>query len=147
MFDLLYNHTSDIRPQLHSTDTHDTNQVNYWSLLTFGYQSAPRYRDVHKKTSSLVGRHAPSHYADPSHRFNAALLPAWDGQIVRFVARGPYMFYRAREKRNHGLPCEVAIPRPRRPTGSKLPIASHLPPLPASAFASFRRWLATGYER
>ncbi|WP_233860275.1 Tn3 family transposase [Paraburkholderia sp. HD33-4] len=62
VFDLLYNNTSDIRPQLHSTDTHGTNQVNYWILHAFGYQFAPRYRDLHKKLGGLVGRHAPGHY-------------------------------------------------------------------------------------
>ncbi|MBB5503703.1 TnpA family transposase [Paraburkholderia sp. MM5384-R2] len=62
MFDLLYNNTSDIRPQLHSTDTHGTNQVNYWTLYAFSYQFAPRYRDFHKKLAGLVGSHAPGHY-------------------------------------------------------------------------------------
>lgn len=80
VFDLLYNNTSDIRPQLHSTDTHGTNQVNFWSLYTFGYQFAPRYRDLHKKTGSLVGRHPPKHYG------NWLIKPArkaYDDLIVR----------------------------------------------------------------
>ena len=78
VFDLLYNNTSDIRPQLHSTDTHGTNQINYWTLFTFGYQFAPRYRDFHKKLGGLVGRHAPSHYGKwlvkPSRKSNDALI-------------------------------------------------------------------------
>ncbi|KWC13351.1 transposase, partial [Burkholderia ubonensis] len=78
VFDLLYNNTSDIRPQLHSTDTHGTNQVNYWTLYTFGYQFAPRYRDLHKKLGGLVGRHAPSHYGQwlvkPSRKSNDELI-------------------------------------------------------------------------
>ena len=64
VFDQLYNNTSDIRPQVHSTDTHGTNQLNFFTLLTFEYQFAPRYRDLHKKIGSLVGRHHPSHYGN-----------------------------------------------------------------------------------
>ncbi|KQZ77684.1 transposase [Rhodanobacter sp. Root561] len=64
VFDLLYNNTSEIKPDRHSTDTHGTNQVNFWVLHTFGYCFAPRYRDLHKKMDSLVGARNPSHYGD-----------------------------------------------------------------------------------
>ena len=64
VFDLLYNNTSDIKPERHSTDTHGTNQVNFWILYAFGYSFAPRYRDLHKKIDSLVGFKTPSHYCD-----------------------------------------------------------------------------------
>ncbi|MDD5673297.1 MAG: Tn3 family transposase [Chitinivibrionales bacterium] len=62
LFDLLYNNTSNVKPQKHSTDTHGTNQVNFWILHTFGYRFAPRYRDLHKKIDSLVGFQHPSYY-------------------------------------------------------------------------------------
>ena len=64
VFDILHNNTTDIRPERHSTDTHGTNQVNYIILDVFGYEFAPRYRDLHKKMTGLVGFHQPSHYAD-----------------------------------------------------------------------------------
>ncbi|CAM5552914.1 Tn3 family transposase ISShfr9 [Rhodanobacter lindaniclasticus] len=64
VFDLLYNNTSDIKPERHSTDTHGTNQVNFWILRTFGYGFAPRYRDLHKKMQTLIAFENPSHYAD-----------------------------------------------------------------------------------
>lgn len=64
VFDLLYNNTSDIKPRRHSTDTHGTNQVNFWILRVFGYGFAPRYRDLHKKMQSLVGFEHPSQYAE-----------------------------------------------------------------------------------
>jgi TnpA family transposase len=64
VFDLLYNNTSDIRPEFHSTDTHGTNQVNFWILHVFGYQFAPRYRDLHKKMERLVGFQNPSEYGE-----------------------------------------------------------------------------------
>ena len=62
VFDLLYNNTTDIKPARHSTDTHGTNQVNFWILHAFGYRFAPRYRDLHKKMESLVGARHPRHY-------------------------------------------------------------------------------------
>lgn len=64
VFDLLYNNTPDIKPERHSTDTHGTNQVNFWVLYAFGYRFAPRYRDLHKKIDTLVGFYPPKHYAD-----------------------------------------------------------------------------------
>jgi TnpA family transposase len=64
VYDLLHNNTTDIKPERHSTDTHGTNQVNFWILRTFGYQFAPRYRDLHKKIDGLIGFQHPKHYAD-----------------------------------------------------------------------------------
>ena len=64
VFDILHNNTTDIQPERHSTDSHGTNQVNFFILFVFGYQFAPRYRDLHKRMSSLVGFHHPSHYAE-----------------------------------------------------------------------------------
>lgn len=78
VFDLLYNNTSDIKPKRHSTDTHGTNQVNFWILFTFGYFFAPRYRDLHKKMDTLVGFKHPNEYGDclikPSRKTYAELL-------------------------------------------------------------------------
>ncbi len=64
VFDLLSSNTTDVRPERHSTDTHGTNQVNFFLLHVFGYEFAPRYRDLHKKMESLVGPHHPGHYGD-----------------------------------------------------------------------------------
>jgi TnpA family transposase len=63
VYDILHNNTADIQPERHSTDTHGTNQLNFFILYTFSYQFAPRYRDLHKKMEGLVGFHHPSHYA------------------------------------------------------------------------------------
>ncbi|MFM0454149.1 Tn3 family transposase [Paraburkholderia nemoris] len=55
-------------------------QSHFWTLHTFDYQFAPRYRDLHKKIGSLVGRHPPGHYGNwvikPSRK-------AYDELIVR----------------------------------------------------------------
>jgi len=65
VFDLLFNNTTDIKPEVHSTDTHGTNEVNFAILHLFGYQFAPRYQDIHDKVSqSLYGFKHPSQYGD-----------------------------------------------------------------------------------
>ena len=63
-FDVLYNHSSEIKPERHSTDTHGTNHVNFWILHAFGYRFAPRYRDLKKKTATRIGFQHPRGYGD-----------------------------------------------------------------------------------
>ena len=90
VFDLLYNNTSDIKPERHSTDTHGTNQVNFWSLYVFGYQFAPRYRDLHKKMDTLVGFQQPSQYdgflIKPSRKANDELIEKEWPNVQRIMA-------------------------------------------------------------
>lgn len=90
VFDLLFNNTSEVKPEKHSTDTHGTNQVNFWVLSAFGYRFAPRYRDLHKKVDTLVGFKSPTQYGDalikPSRKANEALIiPEWPN-IQRIMA-------------------------------------------------------------
>jgi TnpA family transposase len=90
VFDVLYNNTSDIKPERHSTDTHGTNQVNFWILHVFGYRFAPRYRDLHKKIDGLVGSKHPHHYRDclikPSRKaYNTLIEKEWPN-IQRIMA-------------------------------------------------------------
>lgn len=90
VFDLLYNNTSDIKPERHSTDTHGTNQVNFWILRTFGYGFAPRYRDLHKKMEALVGFQQPSQYGDflikPSRKTYDELIEKEWPNVQRIMA-------------------------------------------------------------
>jgi hypothetical protein len=63
VFDLLFNNTTHIQPEVHSTDTHGTNEVNFALLSLFGYEFAPRYRDLYSRVStSLYGFQHPSQY-------------------------------------------------------------------------------------
>ena len=63
VFDILYNNTTDIQPEVHSTDTHGTNEVNFAILYLFGYQFAPRYMDIYDRVrTSLYGFKHPSQY-------------------------------------------------------------------------------------
>jgi TnpA family transposase len=90
VFDILHNNTTDIQPERHSTDTHGTNQVNFLILHVFEYQFAPRYRDLHKKMTGLVGFHHPSHYAGylirPARKtFDTLIVKEWPN-IQRILA-------------------------------------------------------------
>ncbi len=60
VFDLLYNNTSDIDPEIHSTDTHGTNEVNFAILYFFGYHFAPRYKNLGSKAKLICGFKNPN---------------------------------------------------------------------------------------
>jgi TnpA family transposase len=63
VYDLLANNTTDVQPTVHSTDTHGANEVNFGILNFFGYQFAPRYRDLYDKVNqALYGFLHPSQY-------------------------------------------------------------------------------------
>jgi TnpA family transposase len=80
VFDILFNNTTDIQPEIHSTDTHGTNEVNFAILNMFGYQFAPRYRDIFDKVGeALYGFKHPSQYDEdwvlkPVRRLNPNLI-------------------------------------------------------------------------
>ena len=80
VFDLLFNNTTHIQPEVHSTDTHGTNEINFALLSCFGYEFAPRYRDLYSRVStSLYGFQHPSQYDEehilqPVRKINTALI-------------------------------------------------------------------------
>ena len=96
VFDILFNNTSDIQPEVHSTDTHGTNAVNFAILHLFGYQFAPRYRDFYDTVrTSLYGFQHPSQYDEemvlkPVRKLNSELIvEEWDNiqRIMVSLAR------------------------------------------------------------
>ncbi len=92
VFDLLFNNTTDIHPQVHSTDTHGTNQVNFALLHLFGYQFAPRYKGIQEKLrTSLYGFKHPNQYGDvllkPVRKLHTDLIvEEWDNLQRIFVS-------------------------------------------------------------
>jgi len=89
VFDILYNNTTDIQPEVHSTDTHGSNEVNFAILYLFGYQFAPRYLDIYDKVNtSLYGFKHPSQYEGmlkPIRKTNTDLIvDEWDN-IARIM--------------------------------------------------------------
>ncbi|POB10187.1 Tn3 family transposase [Sulfobacillus sp. hq2] len=90
VFDILYNNTTEIQPDVHSTDTHGTNEVNFAILYFFGYQFAPRYRDIYGTVSkSLYGFKHPSQYGDvlikPVRKINTSLIMEEWENIQRII--------------------------------------------------------------
>jgi TnpA family transposase len=75
---------------VHSTDTHGTNQVNFALLHLFGYQFAPRYKDIYTTVKEgLYGFQHPSQYGDalikPIRKANEDLIvDEWDN-IQRII--------------------------------------------------------------
>jgi TnpA family transposase len=79
VYDLLANNTTEVQPTRHSTDTHGTNHVNFALLHIFGYQFAPRYKNLFDKVrTSLYGFKHPSQYSDmplkPIRKVNKQLI-------------------------------------------------------------------------
>ena len=62
--DILYNNTSDITPDIHSTDTHGVNEINFAILHKFGYQFAPRYKSLNHKSKVIYGFKHPHQYPE-----------------------------------------------------------------------------------
>jgi TnpA family transposase len=90
VFDILFNNTTDIQPDIHSTDTHGTNEVNFALLHVFGYQFAPRYRDLQEKVQHvLYGFKHPSQYGTmllkPIRKINTRLIVEEWEQIQRIL--------------------------------------------------------------
>jgi TnpA family transposase len=91
VFDLLVSNTTSIRPDVHSTDTHGTNEVNFALLHVFGYQFAPRYADLPDRVrTSLYGFQHPSQYAHltlkPIRKLNTALILEEEDNLLRIFA-------------------------------------------------------------
>lgn len=78
VYDIISNNTSDIQPSRHSVDTHGTNNVNFLILHAFGYEFAPRYKDIHSKSETIYGFNNPKYYKDmflkPTKKANKLLV-------------------------------------------------------------------------
>ncbi|MCP4949430.1 MAG: Tn3 family transposase [Aestuariibacter sp.] len=78
-FDIVFNNTSEIDPDVISVDMAGTNQVNFVLLETFGRTWAPRYTHINRKATKLVGFNPVSHYPSdfvikPSRLVNEELI-------------------------------------------------------------------------
>ncbi len=92
VFDLLFNNSSQLKPELHSTDTHGTNEVNFALLHMFGYQFAPRYKNIAQKTKkALYGFKQPGQYEGlilkPIRKLNEQhVIQEWDNVLRIFAS-------------------------------------------------------------
>lgn len=83
VFDLLFNNDTDIRPNIHSTDSAGINQVNFAILDMFGYRFAPRYKDISSKSKTIYSFRHPGKYADCPLRpkrqiLTGLIMDEWD---------------------------------------------------------------------
>ncbi len=91
VFDILFNNATDILPATHSTDTHGPNHVNFAVLHQFGYQFAPRYRNVQRQLKAgLLGFRHPTHYhkdwpIKPNRRIREGLILSEEANIERIL--------------------------------------------------------------
>jgi TnpA family transposase len=88
VFDLLFNKTTEIQPDVHSTDTHGTNEVNFALLHVFSDQFAPRDRDIYETVrTSLDGFQQPRQYGamrlNPMRKMNTRLIVEEGEQLQR----------------------------------------------------------------
>ncbi len=90
-FDIVFNNTSEIDPDVISVDMAGTNQVNFVLLETFGRTWAPRYTHIDRKATKLVGFKPLSHYPSdylikPSRQINEALILNESENLQRIFA-------------------------------------------------------------
>ena len=53
VLDILLDNTSEIKPNVHTTDSHGTNRVNFALLFLFDYIFAPRYRNLPAEAKNI----------------------------------------------------------------------------------------------
>ncbi|HTS44535.1 MAG TPA: Tn3 family transposase [Puia sp.] len=90
LYDLVFNNTSDVDPDIVSTDDHGINQVNHMILDIFGCQFSPRYVNLNSDTKDIYGFHDLSFYKDcivkPYHKTNKQLIiQEWPDNILRII--------------------------------------------------------------
>jgi len=90
VFDILYNNTSEIKSDLHSTDSHGKNNANFMTLYFFDYIFAPRYKDLSGKADKICGFKAPSQYKNclikPARKAKKQLVIDEADNILRIMA-------------------------------------------------------------
>ncbi|MCF6247092.1 MAG: Tn3 family transposase [Desulfobacula sp.] len=90
LFDLVYNNTSEIQPDIFSTDTEGANRLNFLLLHTIERLFAPRYRSLPAKTESIISFSATKKFKNylikPQKRFNQKLILKEEDNIKHILA-------------------------------------------------------------
>ncbi len=90
LFDLFYNNTSLIKPDVLSTDTEGANQLNFLLLHTIDKLFAPRYRSLSAKTNSIISSGELSQFNDllikPNRVFNEKLARDEEDNMQHIIA-------------------------------------------------------------
>lgn len=90
LFDLFYNNTSIIKPDVLSTDTEGCNQLNFFFLHVIDKLFAPRYRSLSAKTESIISFGDPKNFEDclirPNRAFNEKLVRDEEDNMQHIIA-------------------------------------------------------------
>ena len=90
LFDLLYNNTSLIIPDMLATDTEGSNQLNFLLLNIIEKLYVPRYRDLSSKTETIIsfGDHKQfdNYLIKPQRSFNEKLVLDEEDNIKHIIA-------------------------------------------------------------
>ena len=91
VLELLLMNESNIQPQIHSTDTHGTNDINFALLDLCGYYFAPRYKNIENEFRTIYSPNEPKEYNDkfilkPNKRINRELILQEEHNIKRIIA-------------------------------------------------------------
>jgi TnpA family transposase len=89
-FDLIYNNSSDIQPDIFSTDTEGSNQLNFLLLHLIGRLYAPRYRSLGDKSGSIICFSNPDKFngciIKPHKKLNEKLILSEEDNIQHILA-------------------------------------------------------------
>ena len=89
-FDLIYNNTSEIQPDIFSSDTEGSNQLNFLLLHLIERLYAPRYRSLGEKSDSIICFSDPSQFKDylikPDKKLNEKLILSEEDNIQHIFA-------------------------------------------------------------
>ncbi len=90
VFDMVYNNLSEIQPDIFSTDTEGSNQLNFLLLYLIERIFAPRYRSFSKKTESIVCMGDPDKFKNylikPERSVNEKLILKEEDNIKHIMA-------------------------------------------------------------
>lgn len=90
LFDLIYNNTSDIQPDIFSTDTEGSNQLNFLLLHLIERLFAPRYRSLRDRSESIICFSDPSKFNDciirPDRKLKENLILSEEDNIKHVLA-------------------------------------------------------------
>ena len=89
VLDILLDNTSEIKPNVHTTDSHGTNRVNFALLYLFDYVFAPRYRNLPEEAKKIYcfreKKKYENNFLPPKGEINSRLIEGeWDN-ILRII--------------------------------------------------------------
>lgn len=89
-FDLIHNNTSEIQPDIFSTDTEGGNQLNFLLLHLIGRLFAPRYRSLSDKSETIICFSDLNKFKDclikPHKKLNEKLILSEEDNIQHILA-------------------------------------------------------------